>query len=59
MQNEYEIGDLVLLEDKEKNIGVITDVQVYGDDLVDVEIRWSDGDQHWCSTEGLKIISKK
>jgi len=57
MKQNFEIGDLVFLE-VVNIVGVVIDISCFGDDIVDVDVQWIDGDRYWCLAEGLTIISK-
>lgn len=57
MKQNFEIGDLVFLE-VVNIVGIIIDTKHFGNDIVDVEVQWIDGDRYWCLAQGLTIVSK-
>jgi len=62
MSVPYNIGDLVLLQSIEDQIGVIVDVNVFGNDLVhgivDLDVQWTNGERYWCNAEAIEVIVK-
>jgi hypothetical protein len=56
-EKKFTVGDLVFL-DFSNIVGIIININIFDDDIVDVEVQWSDGERCWCLAEGLVIVSK-
>jgi heat shock protein HspQ len=60
-KRKFAVGDLVQF-DISRILGIVTDVKIAAafsplEEILDVQVRWIDGEEFWCLEFTLKLIS--